>query len=152
VLKIIKSLFKLFQENEIGEKEFNQLKTLKLLTTCGRLIPAERCYFPDQYKTRLLLDDYLKTNEEKFVSFDYVTSDSCRTENKDLGEWRRFLGMLGVQEEICPVEFQQKLLTDVAIECGFYRSYLSRSSPYVRHSVEAYSGLKNKHVFRTYKK
>jgi hypothetical protein len=153
-LKIIQILFNLFQEDKINEKELDQLKCLKLLTTCGRLIQAERCYFSDQYKPRLPLEDYLKTKEEKFLSFDYVTND--RTKNKNLAEWRRFFAMLGVQEELCPVEFQKKLLNGVAIEYGFYQRYLStidygfyqrsisisRSSTDGHHSVGAYSGLK----------
>jgi len=140
-LKIIKVLFKLFQEGKIGKKELNQLKSLKLLTTRGTLASAERCYFSNQYKPRLPLEDYFKTKEEKFLSFDYVTNDICKIENEDLLEWRRFFGMLGVQEELCVVEFQQKLLNYVATEYGFHQSYLSQWS-YQGHSVEAYSGLK----------
>ena len=153
-LKTIKILFKLFQDDKIDEKVLNKLKPLKLLTTRGTLVPTERCYFSDQYKPRLPLEDYLKENKDKFLSFDYVTRDISKTENKDLAEWRQFFALLGVQEEICVVEFRRPLSNNMAIEYGFDRSYISisRNSTNGYHSVEAYSGLKNNNVFRAYKK
>ncbi|CAF3840769.1 unnamed protein product, partial [Rotaria sp. Silwood1] len=74
-LKTIKMLFMLFQKHDIEKKELNQLKKLKLLTTRGTLIAAEQCFFCDQYKPRLPLEEYLKAKEDKFLSFDYIRLD-----------------------------------------------------------------------------
>jgi hypothetical protein len=140
-IKTIKMLFTLFQKNTISKKELDQLKKLKLLTTRKTLISTEQCFFSDQYKPRLLLEEYLKTKEDKFLSYDYVSSNIYRRENEDLSEWRRFFGMLDVQEELHPIEFDQKLTINEAIQQGFHRDYLSRTSPNGYHLVDAYSGL-----------
>ncbi|CAF4294071.1 unnamed protein product, partial [Rotaria sordida] len=79
-------LFILFQKNAITKKELDQLKKLKLLTIRGTLVLAEQCFFCDQYKPRLQFEEYLKTKEDRFVSFDYVTSHNSGKENEDLIE------------------------------------------------------------------
>ncbi|CAF2935221.1 unnamed protein product [Rotaria sp. Silwood2] len=118
-LKTIIMLFMLFQKHDIEKKELNQLKKLKLLTTRGTLIAAEQCCFCDQYKPRLPLEEYLKAKEDKFLSFDYVTSDIFKKENEDLTERRRFFIMMGVQEELHPIVFNRKLTSYEAAGHGF---------------------------------
>ncbi len=137
----IKILFTLFQKNTITKKDLDQLKKLKLLTTRGTLIEAERCYFCDQYKPSLLLEEYLKTKEDKFLSFDYVTSHISKGEKIDLLEWRRFFIMMGVQEELHPIVFNRKLTSYEAAGYGFCDEYLSTTSPDGKHTVDAFSGL-----------
>ncbi|CAF3801243.1 unnamed protein product, partial [Rotaria sp. Silwood1] len=128
-IKTIKMLFILFQKNAITKKEFDQLKMLKLLTTCGTLVLAEQCFFCDQYKPRLQLEEYLKKKEDKFLSFDYVTSHNSRKENDDLTEWRRFFIGLGVQEDLHPVVLHRKLTSYEAARYEFCDEYLSTTSP-----------------------
>jgi hypothetical protein len=140
-IKTIKMLFMLFEKNSIGKKELHQLKQLKLLTTRGTLIAAEQCFFSDQYNPRLKLEEYLQVKEDKFLSFDYVTGSTHRRENEDLVEWRRFFSMLGVQEELRVIEFQQKITDREAVQCGFSYEYLPRTSPNRRQKIDAYSGL-----------
>ncbi|CAF4685466.1 unnamed protein product, partial [Rotaria sp. Silwood2] len=134
-------LFMLFQKNAITKKELDQLKKLKLLTTRGTLISAEQCFFCDQYKPRLQLEEYLKTKEDKFLSFDYVTSHSSRKENEDLIEWRRFFIILGVQEDLHPIVFNRKLTSYEAAGYGFCDDYLSTTSHDEKHIVDAFFGL-----------
>ena len=140
-LKTIKILFMLFQKRDIEKKELNQFKKLKLLTTRGTLIPAEQCFFSDLYKPRLLLEEYLKSKEDKFLSFDYVISNTPRKENEDLAEWRRFFMMLGVQEDLHPIIFHRKLTSYEAAEYGFSDKYTLTNSPDGKHTVDAFSGL-----------
>ncbi|CAF4960034.1 unnamed protein product [Rotaria sp. Silwood1] len=140
-LKTIKMLFMLFQKHDIEKKELNQLKKLKLLTTRGTLIAAEQCFFCDQYKPRLPLEEYLKAKEDKFLSFDYITSDIFKKENEDLTEWRRFFIMMGVQEELHPIVFNRKLTSYEAVGYGFCDEYLVTTSPDGKHIVDAFSGL-----------
>jgi hypothetical protein len=137
----IKMLFMLFQKNTITKKELDQLKKLNLLTTRKTLVAAERIFFSDQYKPRSQLEDYLKTKEDKFLSFDYVVDNTCKTENDDLTEWRRFFTALGVQEELHPIIFYRKLTSYEAAGCGFCDKYLSTTSPDGKHTVDAFSGL-----------
>jgi hypothetical protein len=134
-------LFVLFQKGDIEKKELNELKKLKLLTTCGTLIPADQCFFSDQYKPRLTLEEYLKAKEDKFLSIDYVTSNTPRKENEDLAEWRRFFSMFGVQEDLHPITFNQKLTSYEAAGHEFCDEYLSTTSPDGKHTVDAFSGL-----------
>jgi hypothetical protein len=139
-IKTIKLLFMLFQKSSIGKKELDQLKRLKLLTTRGTLIPADECYFSDQFKPRLSLEEYLKTKEDIFLSFDYVTSNIGNNDIEDLVEWRRFFSMLGVQEELHVTEFSQKLTATEADQYKFHKRY--QSEIYNRfHNVHAFSGL-----------
>ncbi|CAF4011420.1 unnamed protein product [Rotaria sp. Silwood2] len=140
-VRTIKMLFMLFQKNAITKKELDQLKKLKLLTTRGTLISAEQCFFCDQYKPRLQLEEYLKTKEDKFLSFDYVTSHSSRKENEDLIEWRRFFIILGVQEDLHPIVFNRKLTSYEAAGYGFCDDYLSTTSHDEKHIVDAFFGL-----------
>jgi hypothetical protein len=126
-------IFRLFQTQDI-KKELSRLKQLKLLTTRGNLIAAEQCFFSDQYKPLLPLEEYLKTKEDRFLSFNYVIKG-------DLFEWRRFFMMLGVQEELHVIEFPQKLKNNEAIEYGFHQKYLSVISEGY-YPINAYSGLK----------
>ncbi|CAF2895288.1 unnamed protein product [Rotaria sp. Silwood2] len=140
-VRTIKMLFMLFQKNAITKKELDQLKKLKLLTTRGTLISAEQCFFCDQYKPRLQLEEYLKTKEDKFLSFDYVTSHNSRKENEDLIEWRRFFIILGVQEDLHPIVFNRKLTSYEAAGYGFCDEYLSTTSPDEKHIVDAFFGL-----------
>jgi hypothetical protein len=135
-IQTIEMIFRLSQTNDI-KKELSRLKQLKLLTTRGNLIAAEECFFSDQYKPLLPLEEYLKTKEDKFLSFDYV----IKGEKVDLFEWRRFFMMLGVQEELHVIEFPQKLKNNEAIEYGFHPKYLSMISGRYYH-INAYSGLK----------
>ncbi|CAF4288795.1 unnamed protein product [Rotaria sp. Silwood2] len=140
-VRTIKMLFMLFQKNAITKKELDQLKKLKLLTTRGTLISAEQCFFCDQYKPRLQLEEYLKTKEDKFLSFDYVTSHNSRKENEDLIEWRRFFIILGVQEDLHPIVFNRKLTSYEAAGYGFCDDYLSTTSHDEKHIVDAFFGL-----------
>ena len=133
-LKTTKMLFMLFQKGEIDKKELNQLRKLKLLTTDGGLVPAEQCFFSESYKPSLPLEEYLKTKVQKFLSFEYVTSE-------DLLQWRRFFMMLGVQEDLHSIIFQRKLTLYEAINYGFFEKYLSMGSPDGKHSIDAFSGL-----------
>ncbi len=105
-------IFMLFQIQDI-KKELSRLRQLKLLTTRGTLIAGEQCFFSDQYKPLLPLEEYLKMKEDRFLSFDYVTKG-------DLFEWQRFFMMLGVQEELHVIEFPQKLKNNEVIEYGFH--------------------------------
>jgi hypothetical protein len=140
-IKTIKMLFMLFQKNTITKKELEQLKKLKLLTIHGTLVAAELLFFSDQYKPRLPLEDYLKTKEDRFLSYDYVTSDHGKKENKDPTDWRQFFSALGVQEELHPIIFYRKLTSYEAAGFGFYEEYLSTTSPDQKHTVDAFSGL-----------
>ncbi|CAM4802546.1 unnamed protein product [Rotaria magnacalcarata] len=140
-IQTIKMLFMLFQKNVITKKELDQLRKLKLLTTRETLIPAEQCFFCDQYKPRLQLEVYLKANEDRFLSFEYVTSHNDRKENEDLTDWRRFFIKLGVQEELHLVVFDQKLTSFEAEGYGFSKQYLSPISPDGKHKVDAFFGL-----------
>ncbi|CAF0964760.1 unnamed protein product [Rotaria sordida] len=140
-IKTIRMLFILFQKNAITKKELDQLKKLKLLTIRGTLVLAEQCFFCDQYKPRLQFEEYLKTKEDRFVSFDYVTSHNSGKENEDLIEWRRFFIGLGVQEDLHVVVFNQKLTSYEAAGYGFCDEYLSTTSPDRKHKIDAYSGL-----------
>ncbi len=139
-IKTIRMLFKIFQNTIFTKKERDQLKKSKLLTTCGTLIPAEKCFFSDQYNPRLRFEEYLKGKEDRFLSFNYIKSENFKEENEDLAEWRRLFTTLGVQEELCVIEFQQKLPKSEAIRHGFCDNYLSKIS-YDYHKVEGYSGL-----------
>jgi hypothetical protein len=139
-IKTIRMLFQIFQNTIFTKKEREQLKKLKLLTTCGTLIPAEKCFFSDQYNPRLRLEEYLKGKEDRFLSFNYVKSENFKEENEDLAEWRRLFTALGVQEELCVIQFQQKLAKSEAIRLGFCDNYLSKIS-HGYHKVEGYSGL-----------
>jgi hypothetical protein len=134
-------IFRLWEKNSIGKKEFDKLKQLKLLTTRKTLIPAKQCFFSDKYKPRLTLEEFIKTKEDRFLSFDYVSNNIYRTENEDLAEWRRFFTMLGVQEEFHLIKFQDKLSLYEGIQQGLHSKYLSRISPNGHHFVDAYSGL-----------
>jgi hypothetical protein len=140
-IKTIKMLFMLFQKNSIAKREFDQLKSMKLLTTRGSLISANQCFFSDQYDPSLKFEEYLQDKEDKFLTFDYVTSTTHRRENEDLAEWRRFFNMLGVQEELRVIEFQQRMTNSQAIEHGFSYVYLRKISPYGRHGIHGYSEL-----------
>jgi hypothetical protein len=105
------------------------------------LIPADQCFFSDQYKPRFSLEEYLKTEEDKFLSFDYVHSDIPRKENEDLAEWRGFFIMLGVHEELHPMVFNRKLTSYEAASFGFRDEYLLTPSPDRKHTVDAFYGL-----------
>ncbi|CAF0810222.1 unnamed protein product [Adineta steineri] len=140
-MKTIKMLFVLFQNNLIVKKELDQLRQLKLLTTQGNFISAERCFFSDEFKPRLTLEEYLKTKEDIFLSFNYVTKDILKNKNESVAEWRRFFSMLGVRDELHIVEFPQKLTIDEAAQHGFCLKYLLKKFE-VYHTIEAYSGIK----------
>jgi len=140
-IKTIKMLFMLFEKNSISKKEFNQLKQLKLLTTRRTLIPANQCFFSDQYNPRLKFEEYLQVKEDKFLTFDYITNNTHRRENEDLAEWRRFFSLIGVQEELRVIEFQQKITDREAIEYGFSNEYLSQTLSNKNQRIDAYSGL-----------
>ncbi len=140
-MKTIKMLFVLFQKGDIDKDVLNKLRKLKLLTTRGTLMPADQCFFSDQYKPRLPLEEYLKAKEDKFLSIDYVTSNTPRKENEDLAEWRRFFSMFGVQEDLHPIISNQKLTSYEAARSGFCDEYLSTTSPDGKHTVDAFSGL-----------
>ena len=140
--KTITMLFKLFQKREIEKKELSQLRQLKLLTTNEKVfVSAKECFFSEQYKPALPIEDYLKTKMETFLSFEYVNQGHNRKESEDLLEWRRFFMILGVQEDLHPVIYQRKLTTFEAGNHGFPNKYLSMVSPDERHSVDAFSGL-----------
>jgi hypothetical protein len=139
-IETIQILYMLFEQNNIRKKEFDQLKQLKLLTTHGTLIPAERCFFCDQYKPSFPVEKYLKTKEDRFLCFNYVTNHISEGEDEDLAEWRRFFIMLGVQDGLHTIEYSQKLKKSEAAEYGFDQRYLSKiSEKYPK--VKAYSGL-----------
>ncbi|CAF0984392.1 unnamed protein product [Adineta ricciae] len=138
-ISTIKILFTLFRKNAITKKELEDLKKLKLLTTRGTLVAAEQCFFSDQYEPRLLLEDYLAEKEDKFLSFDYISSANCTNEN--LAEWRQFFAALGIQEELRPITFDRKLTSYEAAGYGFFEKYLSATSPNGRHTVDAFLGL-----------
>jgi hypothetical protein len=139
--KTIKMLLMLFQKGDIDKEVLNKLRKLKLLTTRGTLMPADQCFFSDQYKPRFSLEEYLKTEEDKFLSFDYVHSDIPRKENEDLAEWRGFFMMLGVHEELHPTVFNRKLTSYEAASFGFRDEYLLTTSPDGKHTVDAFYGL-----------
>ncbi|CAF1142611.1 unnamed protein product [Adineta ricciae] len=138
-ISTIKILFTLFRKNAITKKELEDLKKLKLLTTRGALVAAEQCFFSDRYEPRLPLEDYLAEKEDKFLSFDYISSSNCTNEN--LGEWRQFFAALGIQEELRPITFYRKLTSYEAAGYGFFEKYLPATSPNGRHTVDAFSGL-----------
>jgi hypothetical protein len=140
-IETIKMLFRLFQKNSITKKDFLQLKQMKLLTTRENLIPANQCFFSDQYNPRLKLEEYLKTKEDKFLTFDYVKNGIYQRENQDLVEWRRFFSMMGVQEELHLIEFQQKITDSEAVEYGFPYDYLSRCTHNKHQRINAFSGF-----------
>ena len=141
-IKTIKMLFLLLQKNLIGKEQLDKLKQLKLLTTRGTLIPAKECFFSDAYKPRLSLEEYIKTEEDVFLSFDYVSKPTSKTDMDDPTDWRRFFAMLGVQEELHPIVFHQKLTSyEAKTKYRFYDEYLLRTSPDGRHTVDAFSGL-----------
>ncbi len=131
----------LFQKGDIEKKELNELKKLKLFTTRGTLMPADQCFFSDQYKPRLPLEEYLKAKEDKFLSIDYVNNNSAGKENEDLAEWRQFFSMFGVQEDLHPIIFNRKLTSYEAAGYGFSDEYLSTTSPDGKHTIDAFSGL-----------
>ncbi|UJR19795.1 hypothetical protein I4U23_022928 [Adineta vaga] len=119
-IETIEILFMLFEKNSI----------------------AEQCYFSDHYKPRLPLETYLKSKKDRFLSFDYISNSICKKSNDNLAEWRRFFLMLNVQEELRVIEYQHKLTIQDAIQAGFHRQYLKRTSPDGRSQVDSYSGLK----------
>ena len=138
-IKTIQMLFMLFKKDSIGEEELHRLKKLKLFTTRGTLIPAEQVFFSDQYKPRLSLEEYLKTEEDKFLSFDYVITS--KRESRDVDQWRRYFSVCGVQEELHHVVFKQKLTSYEATQYGFRDEYLIRTSPDKKHTIDAFAGL-----------
>ena len=140
-IKTIKMLFTLFQKNSISKTEFDQLKSMKLLTTKGNLIVAERCFFSDEYDPRLKLEEYLKDEEDIFITFNYVTTSTYRRESEDLAEWRRFFSLLGVREELRVIEFQQRMTCSQAVGYRFNCAYLPMISPNQWHRIDGYSKL-----------
>lgn len=138
-IKTILMLFMLFKKNSIGHEELHRLKKLKLLTTQKKLIAAEQLFFSEQYKPRLVLEEYLKTEEDKFLSFEYVLK--YKKDMDDYEEWRRFFTMLGVHEELHPVVYHQKLTSYEANTYGFLNEYLLQTSPDKKHTVDAFAGL-----------
>lgn len=140
-IRTINMLFLLFQKDAITKKELEQLKKLKLKTINGTLVPAEQCFLCDAYKPRLYLEGYLKTEMDKFLSFEYVKSHNDKIEDEELAEWRRFFTNLGVQEDLHLLVFDRKLTSFEAAGYGFSDKYLSTTSPDDRHGVDAFYGL-----------
>ncbi|CAF1950707.1 unnamed protein product [Rotaria magnacalcarata] len=135
-------LFALFQKGTIGKEELSQLNTLKLLTTHGTLIPAERCYFSNSYDPRLPLEEYLKTVEDMFLSPNYLRNSIFCTGKEDLDEKRRFFSFMGVRENLFLIKCDTILATDKALQYGFCSNYLLTYSPNGRRMANAYSGLR----------
>lgn len=135
-IETIEKIFKLFQTQDI-KKDLSRLKQLKLLTTRGSLIPAECCFFSDQYEPEMLLEEYLKVKEDRFLSFKYVTGE----EKADLFQWRQLFSLMGVQEALHTIEFPHKLNNTEANQYGFQKNYLSKISENWNH-ISGYSGLK----------
>lgn len=140
-IETIQWLFTLFAKNLIGKDHLEKLKQLKLFTTGGTLLPAKDCFFSDQYKPRLLLEEYLKEKEDKFLSFDYVTGQIHQKETDDLTEWQRFFTMLGVQQDLCVIEYQQKISVGEGMKYGFNERYLTKNLDGYSN-IQAYCGLK----------
>ncbi|CAF5030610.1 unnamed protein product, partial [Rotaria magnacalcarata] len=138
----IMKLFALFQKGTIGKEELSQLNTLKLLTTHGTLIPAERCYFSNSYDPRLPLEEYLKTVEDMFLSPNYLRNSIFCTGKEDLDEKRRFFSFMGVRENLFLIKCDTILATDKALQYGFCSNYLLTYSPNGRRMANAYSGLR----------
>ena len=140
-IETIVFLFKLFQNNIIGKEKLDQLKQLKLLTTRQTLIAADKCFFSDQFKPRLALEEYLKTKEDRFLSFVYVTSTDCQNTSENLVEWRRFFSMLGVHDDLHIIEYPHKLTIAEAASYGFSRNYPTKQFPQYP-GIVAFSGIK----------
>lgn len=131
----IRVLFKLFQANTITKTDLDKLRKLKLLTTKYNLLSADRCFFSDKYKPRLAFEEFLNDKQDQFLSFDYVN------ENVDPTEWRQFFLAFGVQEELHPIVFQQRLTYHQAVQYGFREQFLIAKSPDTKHRVDAFAGL-----------
>ena len=141
-IKTAKKLLLLFEKQLIGKAELHQLKKMKLLTIRGTLVSASECYLSERFKPVYPLEEYLKEQEDRFLSTDYLRNDPFDHSTIDITEWKRFFLLMGVHEEIYIVPFDQKMTLQTAARYGFRAEYLSRFSPNGRRLADGYSGLK----------
>ncbi len=96
-IEVVTDLFNLYLKDEITNNLFTQLETIKLLTTKGELVSANKCYFSNFYNPRLPNENIL--DQDIFLDEIYCVNSS---NSKD--EWKQFFLKLKVKEGITIIE------------------------------------------------
>ncbi|MBC1573776.1 ATP-binding protein [Listeria booriae] len=94
---VVTDLFNLDSKQEISKVLFSKLCKIRLLTTKGNLVPAEKCYFSDFYRPRLFIEDMLDIDI-------FVNEIYCEESISSKEEWKIFFGKLGVKDGITIIE------------------------------------------------
>lgn len=100
-LQTIRDFFNLYTKGNLKEEIIGKLSRIKLITQKGTLCPAKDCFLSDYYNPRLKIEHFLES--DIFVSEKYCTNAL----EKD--EWKRFFKMLGVQEGISDLSYQNRV-------------------------------------------
>ena len=116
-LQTIRDLFNLYKKGNLKEDLIRQLSGIKLLTKKGSLCPAKDCFLSDSYKPRLAI--------EIIIEKDIFVGESYCANVLEKDEWKRFFKMLGVQEGISTIQYDNKMSPTALINTGFKASYFS---------------------------
>ena len=137
-LQVTRYLFNQHKKSHLTDLHYDQLQTLKLLTTTNELIPANQCFLSDIYEPSLRLQKV--NNVCKFISDNYK-------QDKDLAsEWKTFFLYIGVVEN---VELKEIRLSNTNAK-ELYRSFLPFFEKYSTQKYNANSGGTYHNTISTY--
>lgn len=115
----IRDLFNLYCNDRLTKDLLNKLSRIKLLTQNGSLCAARDCLISDYYNPRMKI--------EKLLDIDMFISSKYCENNLDRGEWKRFFILLGANEGVSPLIYQDKLSKFDLIDLEFNSEYFNTS-------------------------
>ena len=89
---ILQYIFGLHKKEKLNYSNYDDLKSILVLTTKGTLMPASNTYMSDDYRPALPL--------EKYVDIDFFISKAYIDWRGSVGEWSTFLEKIGVKHDL----------------------------------------------------
>ncbi|GAA0725235.1 hypothetical protein GCM10008905_20230 [Clostridium malenominatum] len=125
-LQTIRDFFNLYSNGNLKEDIIGQLSRIKLLTQKGSFCPAKDCFLSDFYNPRLKI--------EKILEKDIFVSETYCVNILEKDEWKRFFKMLGVNEGISTLSYQNKYskfkLINADFKCEYFETKDKEFTPF----------------------
>lgn len=125
-IQTIRDLFSLYRKGNLKEDLIKQLSRIKLLTKKGSLCSAKDCFLSDYYKPRLEI--------EKIIEEDIFVCETYCVDALEKDEWKRFFKMLGVNQGISALSYQNKYskleLINAEFKCEYFETKDKKFTPF----------------------
>ncbi|WP_119790743.1 DarT ssDNA thymidine ADP-ribosyltransferase family protein [Flavobacterium anhuiense] len=115
----LQGIFGLYSNDDIGKGILSQLGDLSVLTINGTLVPIKESYLSKYYHPRLALEGVLDLDI-------YISSEYC-SEATEISNWKAFFLLLGSQEGIEVIRFEETISKHQFIANGLSRDFFNHS-------------------------